>query len=112
MAVMDEVLVVSATPAIAGRSRAKRPASSAARCCASAALPPLPQKYAVPPFFRQLASACAAFSTSLAHEAAVAAIVAADASRDTRTLSPSFIPTIVLQSAEVQEDAPLPPGML
>src|SRR6266540_3327975 len=39
----------SATAASAARSRAKCPVNSAARCRASAALPPLPKKMSFPP---------------------------------------------------------------
>jgi hypothetical protein len=43
IAVRIELSVVSAIAARPGRSRSKRPTSSAAKCCASAAEPPLPQ---------------------------------------------------------------------
>src|SRR3569832_2000772 len=43
MEVSAEVSVVSATAGFPRRSFSKRPVSSAARCCASAAEPPLPQ---------------------------------------------------------------------
>src|SRR3990170_1785822 len=40
---------VSATAAIPSRSRSNRPTSSAATCCASDALPPLPNTSSLPP---------------------------------------------------------------
>ena len=43
MAVSADVSVVSAIAGSARRSPMKRPTSSAAMCCASAALPPLPK---------------------------------------------------------------------
>src|SRR5436190_4704822 len=49
---MDES-VVSAIAARPGRSTTKRPTNSAARCCASAALPPLPKSKSLPPAARQ-----------------------------------------------------------
>jgi hypothetical protein len=44
-----ELSVVSAMDASPGRSRSKRPTSSAARCWQSAALPPLPIQNTRPP---------------------------------------------------------------
>src|SRR5215213_190605 len=49
MLVSTLVSVVSASAASAARSRWKRPTSSAATCCASAALPPLPNTISLPP---------------------------------------------------------------
>src|SRR5712692_1147676 len=48
-AVSTEVLVVSAMAGMAGRSSRKRTTNSAARCWASAALPPLPNSTSLPP---------------------------------------------------------------
>ena len=48
-AVSSEVSVVSAIAASGRRAAAYRTTYSVARCCASAALPPLPQKNSVPP---------------------------------------------------------------
>src|SRR5437899_2086969 len=71
-------------PASGGRSASKRLTSSAAKCCASAAEPPLPQASALPPLLSDSASstparatgapsACAASSFSLALSAKCAA---------------------------------------
>ena len=49
---MIEVSVFSAMPARGRRSRSKRPTSSATKCCASAAEPPLPQARILPLFAR------------------------------------------------------------
>ena len=49
MAVMAEVSVVKARAGKGRLFKQKRLTNSAARCCASAALPPLPKKYRVPP---------------------------------------------------------------
>src|SRR4051812_23526272 len=49
MDVSVEVSVVSAMPASGGRSISKRLISSAAKCCASAAEPPLPHARTLPP---------------------------------------------------------------
>ena len=49
--------MVRATAGRAARSRSKRPTSSAAKCCASAAEPPLPQARILPPASRQAPSA-------------------------------------------------------
>src|SRR5258706_4340071 len=46
---MMDVSVVSAMAARPGRSRARRPMTSAAKCCASRAEPPLPQASTLPP---------------------------------------------------------------
>src|SRR5688500_17837712 len=59
-AVRSDVSVVSAIAGYARRLRMYRTTYSVARCCASAALPPLPQKNSVPPPFtvsRTIASA-------------------------------------------------------
>ena len=47
-AVRMEVFVVRATARMAGRSSTRRQTNSAARCCASAALPPLPATISLP----------------------------------------------------------------
>src|SRR4051812_20003862 len=52
MEVSVELSVVSATAASGGRSISKRLSSSAAKCCASAAEPPLPQASTLPPCLR------------------------------------------------------------
>ena len=49
-------------PATRRRSRWKRPTSSAARCCASAALPPLPNTSTLPPVARTPSTIAAAAS--------------------------------------------------
>ena len=48
-AVRTEEFVVRASAARLGRSLCSRTVSSAAKCCASAALPPLPKKTTLPP---------------------------------------------------------------
>jgi len=63
MLVRMEVSVVRASAASAGRSTAKRLTNSAARCCASAALPPLPKNRRVPPDLRAATNAAATAST-------------------------------------------------
>ena len=52
MDVMTEVSVVNAIAGILSRSILNRPINSAAICCASAALPPLPNKITFPLFFK------------------------------------------------------------
>ncbi len=49
MQVSADESVLRVSPGSARRSRASRPTSSAARCCASAAEPPLPQNMSLPP---------------------------------------------------------------
>jgi hypothetical protein len=56
---VEEVSVVRASAAIGARAAPKRTVSSVARCCASAALPPLPKSRILPP----PATASAAHST-------------------------------------------------
>jgi hypothetical protein len=65
IAVRIEVSVVSATAASPGRSRSKRPTNSAAKCCASAAEPPLPQISTLPPAVMEPSTACAASAMGL-----------------------------------------------
>src|SRR5688572_22628499 len=74
MEVSVEVSVVSATAASGGRSRSKRLTSSAAKCWASAAEPPLPQASALPPAFRDCAKRPAARAMAGASEAAAASL--------------------------------------
>src|SRR5262245_10257072 len=64
MAVIVELFVVSATAGNPGRSFSKRPDSSAARCWASAADPPLPNDTTMPFLRRHSTMAMAAFSMS------------------------------------------------
>src|ERR1035441_123512 len=62
MAVRTEVSVVRAMEGKARRARWKRPTSSAARCCESAALPPLPHHRILFPASRQSVMRAAARS--------------------------------------------------
>src|SRR5579864_3250676 len=64
MAVRTEELVVSAQPERLGRSFRKRPLNSAARCCASAALPPLPKNRILFPERRHFVIASATLTTA------------------------------------------------
>ena len=64
MAVRADVSVVSAMPASPGRSRSKRPTSSAAKCWLSAAEPPLPHESTLRPAFNAAARASPAFAIS------------------------------------------------
>src|SRR5208282_3189607 len=65
MAVRTEELVVSAQPERLARSRKNRPLSSAARCWASAALPPLPKNRILFPERRHFVMASATLTTAL-----------------------------------------------
>src|ERR1035441_5467279 len=64
MAVRTEELVVSAQPERLARSFKNRPLSSAARCCASAALPPLPKNRILFPERRHFVMASATLTTA------------------------------------------------
>jgi len=64
MLVRTELSVVSAIEAIPGRSAVIRLTNSAARCWASAALPPFPKNNALPPPASAAAIARAAASTA------------------------------------------------
>src|SRR5579859_4566169 len=63
MEVSVDVSVVRAIPASGGRSISKRLMSSAAKCCASAADPPLPQARTFPPAFSDVARSAPAKAT-------------------------------------------------
>jgi len=63
MAVSTDESVVTATAGSGGRSSSKRLTNSAARCWASAADPPLPQKKSLPPRARPTAMVRAVRST-------------------------------------------------
>src|SRR5580658_5689969 len=65
MAVSTEELVVSAHPERLARSRKNRPLSSAARCWASAALPPFPKNRILFPERRHFVMASATVTTAL-----------------------------------------------
>src|ERR1035438_45028 len=69
MAVRTEELVVSAQPERLGRSFRNRPLSSAARCWASAALPPLPKNRILWPERRHFVMASATSTTALKYAA-------------------------------------------
>jgi hypothetical protein len=69
-----EVSVVSAMPASGARSRSKRLTSSAAKCCESAAEPPLPQASALPPALSDCASSAPAFATGSPSTAAAVSL--------------------------------------
>src|SRR5208283_192573 len=69
MAVNTEEFVVSAQPERLLRSFRNRPLSSAARCCASAALPPLPKNRILLPERRHLVIASATLTTVLKYVA-------------------------------------------
>src|SRR5580658_8221416 len=64
MAVRTEELVVNAQPERLGRSFRNRPLSSAARCWASAALPPLPKNRILLPERRHFVIASATLTTA------------------------------------------------
>src|SRR5438034_390809 len=68
MAVRIEVSVVSDRTAYGARSRLKRPTNSAAKCCASAALPPLPATSTLRPA-RSVSTSRAATSASVPQRA-------------------------------------------
>src|SRR3954454_25340435 len=70
MAVRIEESVVKAMAGKPRRSLTNRPTNSAARCCASAALPPLPQKSNLPPDWRQLEINDAASTIAAPHSRA------------------------------------------
>src|SRR5580692_9813266 len=65
MAVSTEALVVRAQPERLARSLKNRPLSSAAKCCASAALPPFPKNKILFPERRHLVIASATLTTAL-----------------------------------------------
>jgi hypothetical protein len=69
-----EVSVVSAIAASGGRSFSKRLSSSAAKCCESAAEPPLPQAMTLPPAARLGPCARAAASIGAAMAASAASL--------------------------------------
>src|SRR2546429_176989 len=62
MAVTQELFTDKAKAGKAGRSNAKRPTSSAAICCASAALPPLPNSKTLSPCRNALTSSSDTFA--------------------------------------------------
>src|SRR5437016_6617671 len=68
MDVRVELSVVKASAASGARSVSNRLTSSAAKCCASAAEPPLPQASALPPLRRQSASSALARATGPASD--------------------------------------------
>src|ERR1039457_2541143 len=68
MAVRTEELVVSAQPERLARSLNNRPLSSAARCCASAALPPFPKNRILFPEQRYFVIASATLTSRRAAE--------------------------------------------
>src|SRR5258706_8646153 len=63
MAVTHELFTDKANAGKAGRSNAKRPTSSAAMCCASAALPPFPNKRALFPCLSAFTRTSLTFAT-------------------------------------------------
>src|SRR6188508_1192196 len=97
MAVSVEVSVVSAIAASGARSVSNRLISSAAKCCASAADPPLPQASALPPALSAAASIAPAFATGSPSAAAAVRLRSAlsakwAATRPTRPASAACMP--------------------
>ena len=78
------MFAVSASAGSAGRSRSKRPASSAHRCCASAAEPPLPNASSLPPGAEALDHALARRRRSRRAQASIVARLVATLSSKRR----------------------------
>src|ERR1700674_2992360 len=87
MDVTHEVFTDRASAGRAGRSNAKRPTSSAAICCASAALPPLPNRSALFPCLSALTKISQTFATvnKTSELRSMPCFVAIDASINSRT---------------------------